>query len=67
LSPPKNEFKEIRKFGGFDVPKDNEHQINNVVSDGLQGAVSVLKKPMIAYNQERGRITSFCKGQTKYL
>jgi hypothetical protein len=47
----------MRKFGGIDVPKKNEHQISNVTSFARQVALTVLKKLIIAYNQERGRVT----------
>ena len=67
LWSPKNELKAIRKYGGTDVPKDNEHEMSNVMSFARQDALTVLKKLIIAYNQERGRVIIFCKGHTNYL
>ena len=54
-------------FGGTDIPKDKEHQISNVMSFARQGALTVLKKLIVAYNQERRRVTISCEGHTNYL
>ena len=37
------------------------------MSFAQQGALTVLKKLIVAYNQERGRVTSFCNGRTNYV
>jgi hypothetical protein len=49
------------------VPKYGEHQISNVMSFVRQGALIVLKKLIVAYSQEKGRVTSLCKCHTNYL